>query len=124
MNERLTFAAVSGLGVAAAVFLFMVDPAGSGVYPPCLFHALTGWYCPGCGSARAMHEMLHGHLRAAFALNPAVLFVVPILGGEWTVTAVDVVTARTRPAVVISNRWLWLLLAAAVAYWIGRNVAL
>jgi Protein of unknown function (DUF2752) len=124
MSERLRFAAASGLAGVVLVFLFMVDPARSGVYPPCLFHLLTGWYCPGCGSARALHQLLHGHLGTALSLNPAAVLVVPLLGGAWVVKARDVVTARPRSAIPISNHWLWLFLGVSVAYWIGRNVTL
>ena len=28
---------------------------------PCLFHELTGFYCPGCGGTRAVLALLAGH---------------------------------------------------------------
>ena len=36
----------------------------------CLFHELTGLYCPGCGSGRAALALLHGHLWEALRHNP------------------------------------------------------
>ncbi len=30
---------------------------------------LTGLLCPGCGSQRAIHQLLHGHLAASFQYN-------------------------------------------------------
>ena len=36
----------------------------------CLFHELTGLYCPGCGSGRAALTLLHGHLWEALGHNP------------------------------------------------------
>jgi hypothetical protein len=29
--------------------------------------------CPGCGSQRAVHQLLHGHLFASFSLNPLLM---------------------------------------------------
>lgn len=37
--------------------------------PRCLFKALTGWSCPGCGSQRALMHLLRGHLADALAVN-------------------------------------------------------
>jgi hypothetical protein len=44
-----------------------------------VFHALTGLQCPGCGGLRAAHQLLHGHLAAAWQLNP--LVVLGVAGG-------------------------------------------
>jgi hypothetical protein len=59
--------------VTAALILFFVDPSGSGFFPPCPFHMLTGLYCPGCGSLRATHQLLHGNFLRATAYNPAIV---------------------------------------------------
>ena len=64
---------------AAATVLFLFDPGQHGFYPRCGFHALTGWDCPGCGGLRAAHQLLHGHVAAAWALNPLVLLL-PVPG--------------------------------------------
>ena len=49
----------AALGSGAVLFFF--DPAKHGFYPVCVFHALTGWNCPGCGATRAAYQLLHGH---------------------------------------------------------------
>ena len=33
---------------------------------PCLFHLLTGLYCPGCGGTRAVRAMMAGNLGLSF----------------------------------------------------------
>src|SRR5580698_11496053 len=65
--------------VAGMILLEIFDPATSGIFPPCPVHYLTGWYCPGCGSLRAIHQLLHGNLRAAWALNPLTVVLLPFL---------------------------------------------
>ena len=42
-----------------AVLFFFLDPAKHTIFPRCVFNSLTGYYCPGCGSQRAIHSMLH-----------------------------------------------------------------
>ena len=50
-----------------------VRAAGQG-YVPCLFHTLTGFYCPGCGGTRAAAALLHGKILTAVLLHPLVPF--------------------------------------------------
>ncbi len=42
---------------------------------PCLFQALTGLYCPGCGGTRAVKALLAGDLWASFCYHPLVLYI-------------------------------------------------
>ena len=74
----LRFGLLAGCAVCVAL-LYAIDPAKTQVFPPCPFHALTGLYCPGCGSLRALHHVLHGDLRAASGLNPLMVVSIPVL---------------------------------------------
>ena len=47
--------------------------------PKCIFHELTGWQCPGCGSQRMLHALLHGELREAWHHNALLLMLLPLL---------------------------------------------
>lgn len=46
---------------------------------PCLFHSLTGLYCPGCGGTRAVRSLLKGDLRMSFQYHPLVLYTVIVV---------------------------------------------
>ncbi|NQU85072.1 MAG: DUF2752 domain-containing protein [Mariniphaga sp.] len=45
-------------GIITALF-FIINPEEGGVFPECIFYSVTGYYCPGCGSQRAIHSFLH-----------------------------------------------------------------
>src|SRR5881227_1045193 len=77
-KKRLAWAmlALGGFGI---IMLRIYDPATSGVFPPCPLHYLTGFYCPGCGSLRTVHQLLHGHLYAAWAMNPLSVILFPFV---------------------------------------------
>jgi len=77
-SRYATLAAVTALGAGAFVVLRRIDPnvAGSPL-PPCPLHALTGLYCPGCGSTRCLHALTQFDLPGAMAMNP--LLVVSLL---------------------------------------------
>ena len=66
------------IAVAAAGYLFFHNPHQ---YPlPCLFHIITGLYCPGCGAGRASYSILHGRFYMAFRYNPMYVTLLPFLG--------------------------------------------
>ncbi|HEY2146552.1 MAG TPA: DUF2752 domain-containing protein, partial [Pirellulales bacterium] len=103
--------------------LYLFDPADGG-YPVCPFHALTGLHCPGCGTLRAMHELLHGRIAAALAMNPLSTCAIPIMIGApiWSIAS-----RRWRPSARrAGRRWTvhpaWLLVTAIIAFGILRNV--
>lgn len=69
------------LAAFAAAVLFLFDPGHWAFYPGCVFYRTTGLLCPGCGSLRACHQLLHGHFAAALHCNPLLIvsFVVAAL---------------------------------------------
>ena len=62
--------AVVAAVVVGALLLFFFDPRTAGFYPPCPSFLLTGWQCPGCGTTRALHALVHGDVAAALRFNP------------------------------------------------------
>jgi hypothetical protein len=99
-------------GVAAALALVaLVNPGETRLFPPCVFHALTGLHCPGCGSLRALHRLLHGDLAGALRFNPLTVISPPVLAllawrKDWA----------ARPAVA------WTALAVLLLYGVLRNI--
>ena len=51
-------------------FLFLYLKVG--IYIPCLFRKLTGFYCPGCGITRMFLSILQLDFYQAFRYNPLV----------------------------------------------------
>jgi hypothetical protein len=109
---------------AGVMLLYAVNPGESGLYPPCPFRAWTGLYCPGCGTLRALHQLLHGNLKTAFFLNPLAVILLPALAYGMLSIALQTAGARPLPTVFIPAFWIWTLLAVILVYWCLRNVPL
>jgi hypothetical protein len=108
----------ASIGVLGVTVFVVADSWASQLLPSCLFRAATGWLCPGCGSARALHALLHGHLHSAVLANPLAVACVPLLPLFVYGQCVDrPVVPATVPAVC-----LWALLAAVIGFAIVRNV--
>ncbi len=61
------------------ILLFVFDPSETRIFPPCPSWTLFRIYCPGCGNARAFHNLLNGRFVAAFRLNPGMVILAPFL---------------------------------------------
>lgn len=124
LSRPLWIATLASAALAAGAGFWLLrtyDPNVAGnPFPPCMFRALTGWFCIGCGLTRAMHALAHGDLVRAFAMNPlgvSLIGVVPLMlawSGGW------------QPRLLAPlMRWvlepkLWLVLLPG--YWVARNL--
>lgn len=61
------------------VLYYIVNPATSDYMPKCIVHSLTGLNCPGCGSQRFLHFILHGDLSGAIRSNLLLVVTLPYL---------------------------------------------
>jgi len=107
---------------AAVAVLFLFDPSTAGFFPVCALHEMTGLQCPGCGGLRAVHQLSHGHLAAAWQLNP--FFVALLPAGVWLGLRemVRALTGWQWPGLVTRPFFLWLLAGSLVLFGILRNV--
>ncbi|MEO6517562.1 MAG: DUF2752 domain-containing protein [Pseudoxanthomonas sp.] len=115
----LTTAALAA--VVGFLLLRQFDPNAAGsLFPQCMFHAFTGWYCIGCGMTRALHALAHGDLARAFSMNPlamSMLAISPLLLGwklGWQPNWMRPLMA------IVSEPKFWLVLLPV--YWIVRNL--
>lgn len=118
--------AVHGLILVGAAFscaiLYLFDPTSSTFYPVCPFRAMTGAYCPGCGSLRALHALSHGRLSVALSHNVLTILFVPI--GVYIGISSSLILLRGigMPVIHVPAKAIWALLAVVMAFAIARNI--
>ncbi len=100
---------------------YALDPSASSVFPRCTFLSLTGYKCPGCGSQRAIHSLLHGDVATAFRHNALLFIAVPWIGlcayAESRRTRNPRLYARLNAPLLI-----WLFMAIILIWWLLRNI--
>ncbi|MFH0794385.1 MAG: DUF2752 domain-containing protein [bacterium] len=113
---------LSILALIGIVVVYRYDPAHARFFPPCLFHRLTGLYCPGCGSTRALHQLLHGRPLQAMSLNPLMILCLPFLGFSLLSELVREMRGRPLPTPTLSAQGICGLLSVILLYGVLRNL--
>lgn len=104
-----------------ATYLFIFEPGKTGFFPACPFRALTGFTCPGCGSTRGLHRLLHGDVVAAFELNPLMVLSLPFLLYALLRYTDAAVRGRPLKRIRLNATYIWLLLVVIMSFWVFRN---
>ena len=115
----------AALTAAGLVWLYRDDPAEGHGFPVCEFHALTGLHCPGCGTLRALHQLLHGDVAAALRLNAFSICALPIL--LMVIVRNSIASWNGRVAYWPRPRWVpagwrWGIVFLVIAFGVLRNV--
>ncbi|MGI8836258.1 MAG: DUF2752 domain-containing protein [Pyrinomonadaceae bacterium] len=121
LNPRL-LAAFSWLTLAfATVYLFIFEPGKSGFFPVCTFHALTGFACPGCGSTRVIHALIHGDVVAAFKFNPLFVLSLPFLLYAFARFTNAAIQNRQLRGNQLDAKYIRIIFGVVLFFWIFRN---
>ena len=119
--RRSTVIVIWSLLLAGSVYLYVFEPGKTGFFPICLFRALTGFTCPGCGCTRAMHQILHGHFAAAFMLNPLFLLAIPFLLFALLRYSIVVMRGGIPRHNAIPASVIYAIFVIVVSFWVFRN---
>jgi len=101
-------------GVLAILALSYLGLVSFGLRIPCPIHAVTGFYCPGCGSTRAVKAVLHGDLSLAFHDNA-------LLMGSPVVIASGLLIEKYSQKRILFYLFLTLVLVLVVIFTVVRN---
>lgn len=106
---------------AAALALVYIRWIGHGMI--CLFYELTGLYCPGCGSGRAVTALLQGKVGTAFSAN-ILLFLLGIPSAAVFIHEyLRLVFPKLGLRPVHIPQWaVRLCLGLILAFWVLRNI--
>lgn len=78
-----TWCVLMACGAIAAIvgicLLFVFNPETTSQYPRCPFYVLTGLKCPGCGTLRGLHALMHLRFADAWHFNPLMVVSIPLI---------------------------------------------
>lgn len=109
------------MGVLAVCFIFyFLDPLESPLFPKCPFLLLTGLECPGCGTQRALHSLLHLQFFDALRYNVLLIFSLPYIA---LLLYAEICRTRYPQLYIGIHRPIYIrcYLIVVILWWIGRN---
>lgn len=116
------FRPLSALAVVAGLaVLYLFPPSRYNFYPRCPFYTSTHLLCPGCGSTRALYELLHLNVAGAWHYNALFTLSLPmaLLWFGWRCYRAQreskAIDLRPHPALVT------VLVVVALLFTVARN---
>lgn len=119
--KKVTAIVVLILIVALGVVYYYFDPSDTAWMPRCLWKTLTSTDCPGCGSQRMIHALVHGDISSALNANAFAVCMLPVISFMIWLE----LTRKSHPrlyANVHHPLLIWLLAGVVLAWWILRNI--
>jgi hypothetical protein len=113
----------SGL-VIFIIFYKILNPYEYNFFPKCIFHELTGYKCPGCGSQRAIHYLFNLDIVNAFNENMLLVISIPymILGAYFDSIAIKTERQLRIRKFFFGYKAIMVVLAIIIGFWILRNI--
>jgi hypothetical protein len=109
--------------IALSIIYYKFNPAKYGFFPQCPFHKFTGFDCPGCGSQRALHALLHGNFREAAGYNLLMIISIPFLSVHFFYKLKSFFLKKEiRWGVIYHPLTPRIIFVVVIVFWITRNI--
>lgn len=109
--------------VIISLYTFFDARSPESFFPQCPFHLLTGLYCPGCGSQRALSSLFHGQFLESMQYNFLAIASLPFLLYSAFVYCVNFFRKKKISQPIFYKTWfVWLILIIVILFTILRNI--
>lgn len=94
------------------------------LHAPCVFHLLTGLYCPGCGGTRAVRYLLKGQLGNSVQYHPLILYMAVIVLAEFVSAGLTKVTGKPKWRLGCEKLLIAIAVGIVLVNWFWKNYML
>lgn len=103
---------------------FFSNPSSSNHFPQCPFLTATGYYCTGCGSQRALHDLLHLDIIGVAKHNLLFIPAFLLIAYHWIRSYAPVKGKESLPDLIYHPKTPMVLLIIITLFTIFRNIDL
>ena len=120
MQKKIVLAIIVVI-VFLGVLYFLFNPADSNFFPKCPLKMISGLKCPGCGSQRAVHSLLHLDIVTAFKYNALLVLSLPIV----IILGYAEIYRVKKPELYVKIhkvKYIFAYMIFVILWWICRNI--
>jgi hypothetical protein len=122
VTKKLKILGMLLLGIALAFLYFLINPSEVNFLPKCPLYAMTGIYCPGCGSQRATHQLLHFNFLGVLEQNALYIFGLLIVMYHICIEGINYFFKKNIYNLLNHPKTPIFILIFIIIFWIARNI--
>ena len=108
--------------IGGGTALFFLIPSEHSFFPKCSLYVATGFFCPGCGSTRALFHLTHGNVLEALRLNPGLMALITLGLTDYVRFVVSVIRGNPFQTLFGRLKLLGALMGVMLVYGVIRNL--
>ncbi len=122
-RKMLSVILLSTTAICMGLLYYFIYPLYGQYFPKCIFHSITGLYCPGCGTQRAVVSLLHSDIAAALHNNLLAMVALPFLLYSAIIFCLNIFNKNqlTRK-IFYSPVFVKIVLASVILFGVLRNI--
>jgi hypothetical protein len=108
--------------ISLGILYLLINPNEVNFFPKCLLYGVTGFYCPGCGSQRATHQLLNFNIFGVLQQNVLYFISLLILGYHLIMTGIHKIFKKNIYNYIYHPKTPVVILVVIIIFWILRNI--
>ncbi|MBR9845165.1 MAG: DUF2752 domain-containing protein [Algicola sp.] len=101
---------------------FFINPSEFNFFPKCPLYSYTGIYCAGCGSQRAIHQIVNGNIITGIRHNYLLILVFGVLSYKAGLYVLNNVYNKTYNDLLHKPIATKIILILVLIFWALRNI--
>lgn len=110
--------------LGALSLYFFWNPSYYNFFPKCPLYSFTGIYCPGCGSQRAIHQIINGNIIEGIRYNYMLVLLFIVLAYKATHYIITKLYNKPFNNILHRPATSKLILVLVILFWVLRNIKL
>ena len=102
---------------------FFTDLFSGGRMPLCVFHTLTGYFCPGCGGTRSLKALLSGQFLVCVVDFPMIMYAAVVYAWFMISQTIDRISRHRIPiGMKYRHAWVYASLVIVIIHFVVKNL--